>query len=168
MADAISNTSPLLYLYRIAALSWLPQLFGEVWVPGAVAQELRDGRQRGFDVPELGGMGWIRVVEPRSVPSEWLTRDLGPGELAVLALGIENPGRVVLLDDGLARDIGHAAGLQVWGTLRVLLEAKSLGLTESVATLVDQLRNVGMWITEDVRLRILALAGEKTDLQRKK
>lgn len=64
MADAISNTSPLLYLYRIAALSWLPQLFGEVWVPGAVAQELRDGRQRGFDVPELGGMGWIRVVEP--------------------------------------------------------------------------------------------------------
>ncbi len=166
MADAISNTSPLLYLHRIAALSWLPQLFGEVWVPGAVWQELCDGRLRGFDVPDLKGLDWVRTVEPRSVPSEWLTRDLGPGELAVLALGIENPARVALLDDGLARDIGHAAGLQVWGTLRILLEAKSIGLTEKVATLVDRLREVGMWISEDIRLRILALAGEGTDVRR--
>ena len=27
MPEAISNTSPLLYLYRIEALNWLPELF---------------------------------------------------------------------------------------------------------------------------------------------
>jgi hypothetical protein len=32
MPDAISNTSPLLYLYRIEALMWLDALFGEVWM----------------------------------------------------------------------------------------------------------------------------------------
>ena len=40
MPAAISNTSPLLYLYRAAALEWLPQLFKEIWVPNAVVLEL--------------------------------------------------------------------------------------------------------------------------------
>ena len=30
MPEAISNTSPLLYLYRIDVLQWLPELFDEV------------------------------------------------------------------------------------------------------------------------------------------
>ncbi len=33
MADAITNTSPLIYLDRIRRLELLPELFGEVWVP---------------------------------------------------------------------------------------------------------------------------------------
>jgi predicted nucleic acid-binding protein len=40
MPDAICNTSPLLYLYRIEAVSWLPRLFSEVWTPNAVVREL--------------------------------------------------------------------------------------------------------------------------------
>lgn len=30
MPDAISNTSLLVYLYRIQAIEWLPELFGNV------------------------------------------------------------------------------------------------------------------------------------------
>jgi predicted nucleic acid-binding protein len=78
-----------------------------------------------------------------------------------MALALENPHRVVLLDDGLARRIAEAAGLKVWGTLRVLLEAKSLGLTESVEPLIDRSVKMGMWVSCDVRQRVLALAGEK-------
>lgn len=44
MPEAISNTSPLLYLYRSGLLEWLPALFGQVWVPGAVVRELKQGR----------------------------------------------------------------------------------------------------------------------------
>lgn len=32
MAEIVSNTSPLLYLYRIQVLDWLPVLGGEVWL----------------------------------------------------------------------------------------------------------------------------------------
>jgi len=99
MAEAISNTSPLLYLYRTGILEWLPKLFGE--------------------------------------------------------------GRVILLDDALARRIAQAAGLEVWGTLRVLLEAKSQGLTESIEPLVNRLEEAGMWISDSIRQRVLALAGEE-------
>jgi predicted nucleic acid-binding protein len=75
-------------------------------------------------------------------------------------LALENPDRVVLLDDTLARRIAQAAGLQVWGTLKVLLEARSRGLIGSLAPLVNRLQETGMWISDEIRQRVLALAGE--------
>ena len=42
MPEAISNTSPLLYLYRGGVLAWLPQLFNETWIPKAVVLELEE------------------------------------------------------------------------------------------------------------------------------
>ena len=160
MPQAISNTSPLLYLWRIHQLNWLPALFDQVWVPTAVAEELQEGRQKGYSVPNPHNHGWLEIVHPQSVPSEWLSRDLGRGELAAMALGLENPGRIVLLDDALARQIALGAGLEVWGTLRILLEAKSQGLTERIAPMIDQLQAAGMWISDNVRQRVLALASE--------
>ena len=160
MPKAIRNTSPLLYLWRIHQLDLLPALFDAVWLPTAVVAELQEGRQRGYSVPNPSNHSWLEIVGPRHVPSEWLSRDLGKGELAAMALGLENPDRIVRLDDALARQIAAGAGLEVWGTLRVLLEAKSRGLTERVEPLVDQLREVGMWVSDDIRRRVLVLAGE--------
>lgn len=166
MPDAICNTSPLLYLHRAGALGQLRELFGRVWVPGAVVEELQEGRRRGHDVPDPEDYAWLVVVEPEAVPSEWLALDLGRGELAAMALALENPTQVVLLDDALARRIAHAAGLEVWGTLRVLLQAKDQGLILSLAPLLDRLQDAGMWISAGVRRRVLALAGEGEDSAR--
>ncbi len=163
MPKAIADTSPLLYLYKIGALDWLPGLFDEVWVPGAVVRELEEGRRKGCSVPQVAHYPWVYIVEPRFLLSEWLTADLGPGEISVIELGLENPDCLVLLDDARAREIAAAAGLQVWGTLRVLLEAKSRGLVDQIAPLVQQLRDAGMWISEGIRRRVLALAKEPID-----
>ena len=160
MPEMISNTSPLLYLYRIGVLEWLPTLCSDIWIPQAVARELQEGQRRGYDVPLPGAYTWLQIVEPRAVPSEWLALDIGAGELSVLALGLEHAQRVVLLDDGRARRIAQAAGLTVWGTLKILLEAKSQGLTGRIAPHVDKLRETGMWMSDTVRQRVLALAGE--------
>jgi len=77
-----------------------------------------------------------------------------------MALAFENPEHVVLLDDMLARRTAQAAGLTVWGTLRVLLEAKSQGVMDRIEPYVDRLVNAGMWLSDDIRRRILILAGE--------
>jgi predicted nucleic acid-binding protein len=160
MAEAISNTSPLYYLHQIGALDWLPHLFSDIWIPNAVLQEIAAGKRKGLNVPNLIEFPWVRVKDPLQIPSEWLARDLGPGELSALALGLENPQRILLLDDALARRIAQSARLSVWGTLRVLLEGKKLGLASDIAPLVDKLESGGMWISGDVRRRILTLAGE--------
>ncbi len=162
MPDVISNTSPLLYLYRIGAESWLPKLFYEIWTPEAVKNELLEGRYRGYDVPNLADYSWLKIINPKSTPYEWLASDLGAGELAAMALALENPERIVLLDDMLARRTAQAAGLQVWGTLRILLEAKAHGLSDTIEPYVRRLSEAGMWISAEVKQRILVLAGERS------
>jgi predicted nucleic acid-binding protein len=160
MPKVISNTSPLLYLHRIGAINWLPKLFDEVWTPEAVKNELVTGRSRGYDVPNPADLIWLLIVNPKSMPSEWLALDLGAGEISTMALALENPKHIILLDDMPARRSAQAAGLQVWGTLKVLLEAKSHGLTDKVEPFVTSLNDAGMWISADVKQRILILAGE--------
>ena len=157
---AVSNTSPLLYLYRVGGLYWLEAIFEEVWVPEAVLDELSEGRQRGYEVPDPSSYSWIRVANPRNMPSEWLATDLGSGELGAMALGLEHPESIVLLDDLLARRIARAAGLTVWGTLRIILEAKERGLIQEIKPCVKELRKAGMWLSQEIERRILRLAGE--------
>jgi predicted nucleic acid-binding protein len=160
VSGAITNTSPPLYLHRAGALGWLTSLFDSVWVPGTVAAELEEGLRRGYDVPLPDVLPGFEIVEPNHIPSPWLALDLGAGELAAMALALDNPSRVVLLDDQFARRTAQAAGLTVWGTLRIVLEAKDQGLTPRVEPVIDKLRANGMWISDSVRRRILALAGE--------
>ncbi|WP_437760793.1 DUF3368 domain-containing protein [Sorangium sp. So ce1389] len=164
MVEAISNTSPLLSLHRIGAMDGLAEMFKDVWVPSAVDLELKEGRRKGYEVPTLSTYGWVKIVDPQSMPSEWLALDLGAGELAAMALALENPSRVILLDDALARRTAQAAGLVVWGTLKILLEAKSRGITQNVGPWVDKLADAGMWLSAEIRQRILSLAGERGEL----
>ena len=160
MSKAISNTSPLLYLYRIGKIELLPRLFDEVLSAPAVVEELEAGKRKGYDVPSVEMYAWLRVMSPQQVPSEWLASDLDKGELETMALALEHQEKVVILDDALARRIAQAAGLEVWGTLRVLLEAKKRKLLPTMSSVVDELRQSGMWISDDVRQRIMKLAGE--------
>jgi predicted nucleic acid-binding protein len=160
VTNAIVNTSPLLYLFQIGVIEWLPQIFDRIWTPNAVVAELREGFARGYRVPQPTEYAWLEIVDPKQVPSKWLAVDLGAGELAAISLALENPTHAVLLDDQRARAIAQAAGLTVWGTLRVLIEAKQQGLVTAIEPYVSRLAENGMWISRDIRQRILSLAGE--------
>lgn len=94
------------------------------------------------------------------MPSEWLALDLGAGELAAMALALENPAHIILLDDMLARRTAQVVGLQVWGTLKVLLEAKSRGLIDKIEPFISKLSECGMWVSAEIKQCILKLAGE--------
>ena len=72
MPRAISNTSPLLYLYRIGGIDWLPALFGQVWLPQSVVTELREGQKKGYNVPDPTQYPWLQIKNPQAMPSEWL------------------------------------------------------------------------------------------------
>ena len=122
--------------------------------------ELEVGSQQGYNVPKITVYPWMKRVNPNATLQEWLSLELGQAELAVLELALEHRENVVLLDDFLARKIAQAAGLKVRGTLRVLLEAKERQLIKQIAPYVEKLAEAGMWLSEDIRHRILCLAGE--------
>jgi predicted nucleic acid-binding protein len=99
-------------------------------------------------------------MEPRFLLSERLSLDLGPGEVAVMALALEHPDFIVILDDALARKAAQAAELEVWGTLKVLIEAKNQGFIKKIEPILKELQKAGMWLSKGIIQRILFLSAE--------
>lgn len=139
MPDLICNTSPFQYLHQLGRLAVLPELADRVTVPPAVVEELAEGRRIGLDLPRPEELDWVDVRQPKAISAERLVRDLGRGETEVLMLALESPGAVAVLDDGLARRIAIGLGIQLTGTLGLLIDAKRAGVIPAVGPLLDQL-----------------------------
>ena len=162
MSNGVCSVSPVIYLYRIGILDWLPKMFDEVYMPSIVLDDLLEGRFIGYDVPSPFDLPWMQYKDPQlTVPSAWLSLDLSSGEVAAMSLAFETPHCVVLLDDPVARRAAKNVGINIWGTLKFMLEAKSRGLTKNVAPYIDRLGNAGIWLSDDIRERVLTLAGEE-------
>ena len=104
MSKGVCSVSPVIYLYRIGILDWLPKVFDEVFMPSIVLDDLLEGRFIGYDVPSPFDLPWMQYKDPQlTVPSAWMSLDLSSGEVAAMSLAFETPQCVVLLDDPVAR-----------------------------------------------------------------
>lgn len=160
MPEVISNTSPLQYLHQLGLLHLLPALAGQVIIPPAVVNELAMGKSVGIDVPEVKQLVWVSLRQPVSVTALSLVTDLGPGETQVLALALEMPGAVVILDDFLARRTAETLHIPLTGAWGILLSAKRAGLITEIAPILDQLHDLRFRVSPATRLAVLKLAGE--------
>ena len=104
-SPVIVNTSPLLYLHQVGCLELLQNLYSRILTPPAVIQELAVGKNQGINVPDINAIEWISITPVKSISLIPAVIDLGQGEAEVLALGLENPGSLLIFDDQLARRI---------------------------------------------------------------
>ena len=160
MRDVICNTSPLQYLHQAELLRLLPELFGSVQVPSAVNAELEEGKRRGVNLPDLATLPWMTVRSVRDQTLLPLVTSLGRGEKEVLGLGLETPDHLLVLDDRAARRYAIAVGLEVTGTVGVLLVAKERGLLDSVRPALDRLQRLRFRLSATTYRLVLDLAGE--------
>ena len=160
MPEFICNTSPFQYLHQLGHLEILPRLIVRVIVPEAVVRELEVGRKNGCALPDVRALPWVEIRRPVSTPALPLASHLGPGESAVLALALESPNSVVILDDGLARQAAEHLHLPLIGTLGLLLNAKRAGLLPAVGSCLDRLDQLRFRVSPQTRLAVLSAAGE--------
>ncbi len=127
MPTVVCDTGPLNYLILIATADILPRLFSPVLIPAAVKNELLHPRAPAAvrdwvaDSPS-----WLSVV-PLGSYSVLQIPKLGAGECEVIALGLDRPGSLVLMDDRSELSEAAKRGLNVVGTLAVLDRAASRG-----------------------------------------
>ena len=161
MADHIANTSPLCYLHRAGILHVLPAMLGRVIVPGQVVAELSAGRARGYDLPDPLILPWadVRAVVPLASRLEPFGF-LGAGERAALTLALALPGSVAIIDELPARRVAARLGVNVTGTLNVILLAKQRGHVQAVRPILDRLQELRFRVSAALREHILTLAGE--------
>ena len=158
---AVCNTGPLIGLARVQ-LERLPlQLFPEVIVPEEVRRELMatDSPDRIQLERMLEG---ARVLPPQAKPNPLLQTELDTGEAAVISAAQQLGLSTVILDERKARRVASQVyGLQLKGTAGLLLEAKRLGLIESVGSYLDGMIRGGYFLGP--RLVAACLAAAKED-----
>ncbi len=114
----------------------------------------------GIDLPDIGALPWVEIQAPEELGKVPPAANLGAGEKEVLALGLQIPNVVVILDERLARFHAEALNLAFTGTLGVLLRAKVEGRIPRIAPVLDQLDRLRFRLSPKTRAAILRLAGE--------
>jgi predicted nucleic acid-binding protein len=152
----VTNTSPLIALAKLGMLSLLGE---EVVIPGAVFAELTESTKEYAD--ELGAWCRDKVLEVRDRQAVgYLALILDRGEAEVIALAEELKTPIVLIDDIKARRIAKLRGLNVVGTLGILLDAKDKGLIRELKPFLDELMNKKIRLSTELYNHALVLAHE--------
>ena len=157
---AVVNASPLIFLSRAGLLDLLQLLSSEIVVPEIVSAEIEI---RGKDDPTaqaIANTAWLVVTQTPPVPTQIQSWGLGPGESSVLAWAHAHPGSEAIIDDLAARRCAAAFNIPVRGTLGLALIAKQRGRIPSARRVLEQLRQGGMYLSDQVMNEALTLAGE--------
>ena len=145
----VSDTGPLLHLSEAGAIHLL-SLAGEILIPSLVAVEFEANAQ-GWNPPQ-----WVKIVDleksARLKAEKWVRENqIDGGEAEAIVLALQEHADWFLTDDAKARQFAETAGLEVHGSIGLLLwsVANEHILEKTLAFhLLDNLANSSLWISE--------------------
>ena len=147
----VSDSGPLIAFGTIGRLDLLETLFRRVLIPDAVFHEVVvAGRGRpGYRV--VAASAWLerRSLADRG-PLARLPSNIHAGEREAILLAhtLELP---LLIDERRGRRFAGSIGVEVFGSLRVLVEAYQRGIVDDAAALAERMVASGYWISPALR-----------------
>lgn len=147
---------------KAGRLDLLQNVFGKVFIPQAVFEEVvTEGAGRPGS-GEIANTPWIRL---RSVAGHTVAAGLagkvGRGEAEAIALAQELGEDIpLLIDDRLGRRLAREMGLTVVGSAGVLVQAKARRVIPILSPVLDELRSLGLYLSDAARHEILVEADE--------
>jgi len=152
----IADSSALVALSIINKLDVLEKLFGKVYVPRAVYDEvIQENKAESY---KLRSYCKEKVLDIKS--SVNLNISLGLGESEAIVLYSEKNADFLLCDDKKAKKFAQSFGLNVIGSLGILLKAKEKGLISEISSLINILRESQIFIDDKTYALVLRMAGE--------
>lgn len=154
----VADTSALVALAACDVLAALDQLFKRVRVPTAVFEECtvigkpESARLRTY----LEG----KVVKVDIQELVIAAGRLGQGELEAMALYRRLHADFLLVDDHRARKVARLNGMEVIGSLGMLLRAKEAGLISEIRPLIALIQTTGVHYGDQLIENALRLANE--------
>jgi hypothetical protein len=145
----VCDTGPLLHLGE-ANIIHLLQMAGEIIIPFVVAEEFKRNTSD-IKLPE-----WVTIKELdeqyQKTVLEW-RKQIDEGEAAAIALTMQMEADWLLTDDAIARQFGESVGLEIHGSIGLLLWAAAVGHIESENEALNGLNalvNSSLWISDRV------------------
>lgn len=150
----VSNTSPLNYLVLIDQTHLLPVLYGRVFIPQSVYEELK-----ALETPEIvrswvvNSPQWLEIESDVPV-ADLNLRGLHQGERDAIALAQHLRADALIIDERRGRQEAETRGLIVIGTVGVLASAHERGLVD-LAEAIDRLRQTSFHASPKLLAMIL-------------
>jgi len=149
--EIVINTSPLLALIAgMGNLFVLKQLYRRILVPFEVCREVEAGGSSGFGVSEFKKADFLEK-QPKSlqIPS-FLRNSLDIGEASVIQLALDENIQTVCIDESMGRRIARLNGLNLTGSIGVLIRAKHEGIDFSINEAIHRMQSHGIYLSQKV------------------
>ncbi len=161
MHRVVANTTPFIALCHVNQLEILKKLYGQVIIPTAVYKEISAKSDSICKKMVDEALDWIQVetIQDQLAKAMYKTQ-LHDGEVEVMILSKEMGADVVIIDDANAKKYAKYLGLPVTGTLGVLIKAKQKGLIKELKPILFQLKEKGIYISQNLVELCLKQAGE--------
>ena len=144
----VSDTTPIISLMKAGKLELLHKLFGVVYIPEAVYQELTDNEAFSEEVSMVQECEFLYVEEVDHGTS--VTIDAGESEAIILA--DEKHSDVLLMDEHKGRQVAKKMGITITGTIGILIHAFDEGMLtrEDVEGCIERLKESGIRLGENL------------------
>ncbi len=150
----VSDTTAITSLLQINRCDLLARLYGEVFIPTAVRDELVATHA---NLPEFLCVRSVR----QTAEVERLHLELDLGEAEAITLAKELAADLLLIDETEGRRIAVSEGVKIIGLLGVLVQARRNGLLKSVRDATSELESTaGFRVADEVKDIIFRAAGE--------
>ncbi|GHV41227.1 nucleic acid-binding protein [Spirochaetia bacterium] len=155
----ISDSSPLIALAQCGRLDLLDSLFDRVTIPAKVFEETQVIAGVIADTITAWSHGKIMTVNGNNlVRAKALALD--PGETEALALYWDTNADLLLIDELDGRQAALAVGIKITGTVGILITAKQKGLVPAIRPLLDILRTLNFYISDNLYYSALSAVKE--------
>ena len=146
----IADTSCFILLSNINELNLLHKVYGEIITTPQIALEF------GSNLPH-----WINIKSPADYQKQQILElQIDKGEASAMALALELPGSLIILDDLRARVLAEQLGISITGTLGVIVKAKLNGIIPSIKPLLSRIKQTNFRVSSILEELALKQAGE--------
>ena len=146
----ISDTSCFIILSKIDELDLLHKVYENIFTTPEISEEY------GEALPE-----WIKIISVKDkYRQQLLEMQLGKGESSAIALSLEIPDSIIILDDYKARKTAEALNLKFIGTIGLIIKAKLTGVIPSVKPLLQKIKQTDFRLPADMEQYAIMEAGE--------
>lgn len=161
MPKVISNSSPVIHLFKMGYGHLLENLYEKVHITDCVFEECTEAVVNPGEAKEIEAIKSASFFDINTVENQMLflafAKLVDEGEASAIALAIEKKADLLLLDDQAARELADMYNLQYTGTIGVLLAAMEKGLIDlSVREILNKLRSTGFYIGKKIEAYILS------------
>lgn len=146
----ISDTSCFIVLTNIGELELLREVYGQIITTPEIAAEF------GETLPE-----WVEIAAVKDKYRQTILElQIDKGESSAIALALETPDSIVILDDYKARKIAERLGVTLTGTIGVIIKAKLGGIIPSIKPLLEKIKQTDFRLSAEIERQALKEAGE--------